>query len=181
MLIEVRRESLGGIGYLENEDPVLNIARLFRDANVTSIWEGTTDVMADDLIRVMKGADGPTVLRNAQLWVSSATNAPAGSYLQDIKSALATEFALWVRKVNGTSVPELKWMGRELLNELDYFVCGCLLFMDAASDGNDVVSEMARRWYWTAKAELERVSGWEEEAAWDSRIVAGKEFPTAKL
>src|SRR5947207_16010165 len=34
-------ESLGGIGYLEDEQE-FNIARLFRDTNVMSIWEGTT-------------------------------------------------------------------------------------------------------------------------------------------
>lgn len=33
-------ESLGGVGYLENEDMQFNIARLYRDANVLSIWEG---------------------------------------------------------------------------------------------------------------------------------------------
>lgn len=38
-------ESLGGVGYLENEDMQFNIARLYRDANVLSIWEGTTDMM----------------------------------------------------------------------------------------------------------------------------------------
>ncbi|OCL02401.1 acyl-CoA dehydrogenase/oxidase C-terminal, partial [Glonium stellatum] len=44
-------EALGGVGYLENEDPEWNVARLFRDANVLSIWEGTTDVMAADVVR----------------------------------------------------------------------------------------------------------------------------------
>ena len=62
-------ESLGGIGYLENEDPVLNVARLYRDCNVLSIWEGTTNVMADDVIRVVKGRDGLEVLKSFDAWV----------------------------------------------------------------------------------------------------------------
>lgn len=37
-------ESLGGVGYLENDDMQYNIARLYRDANVLPIWEGTTEV-----------------------------------------------------------------------------------------------------------------------------------------
>lgn len=37
-------ESMGGVGYLENDDMQFNIARLYRDANVLPIWEGTTDV-----------------------------------------------------------------------------------------------------------------------------------------
>src|SRR5690606_11686235 len=49
-------ESLGGVGYLENEEHHnLNIARLFRDANVLSIWEGTTNVLAIDLLRALMG------------------------------------------------------------------------------------------------------------------------------
>ena len=36
-------ESLGGVGYCENneDDGVLNLARIFRDLNVNSIWEGS--------------------------------------------------------------------------------------------------------------------------------------------
>ncbi|KAK6864999.1 hypothetical protein PG990_005565 [Apiospora arundinis] len=48
-------ESLGGVGYLENsETEYLNIARLFRDACVLNIWEGTTDVLSTDLVRALK-------------------------------------------------------------------------------------------------------------------------------
>ncbi|KAK8048763.1 acyl-CoA dehydrogenase family member 11 [Apiospora phragmitis] len=48
-------ESMGGVGYLENsETGYLNIARLFRDACVLNIWEGTTDVLSVDLLRVLK-------------------------------------------------------------------------------------------------------------------------------
>lgn len=36
-------ESLGGVGYCENQEDngLLNLARIFRDANVNSIWEGS--------------------------------------------------------------------------------------------------------------------------------------------
>lgn len=36
-------ESLGGVGYCENQEDygILNLARIFRDANVNSIWEGS--------------------------------------------------------------------------------------------------------------------------------------------
>jgi alkylation response protein AidB-like acyl-CoA dehydrogenase len=37
-------EALGGVGYLDNsENESINIARLYRDCCVLSIWEGTTD------------------------------------------------------------------------------------------------------------------------------------------
>ncbi|KAL1625947.1 hypothetical protein SLS56_007094 [Neofusicoccum ribis] len=74
-------EALGGVGYLENEDPELNVARLFRDANVLSIWEGTTNVMADDLVRVVKGNEGEKALGSVRRLVDGvvSTKGLAGS------------------------------------------------------------------------------------------------------
>ncbi|KAK5575463.1 hypothetical protein RB653_006596 [Dictyostelium firmibasis] len=43
-------EALGGTGYMEDSD----IPRLFRDTQVTSIWEGTTNVLSMDVWRTLK-------------------------------------------------------------------------------------------------------------------------------
>ncbi|EGG23864.1 putative acyl-CoA dehydrogenase [Cavenderia fasciculata] len=43
-------ECLGGTGYMEDSD----IPRLFRDTQVTSIWEGTTNVLSMDVWRSIK-------------------------------------------------------------------------------------------------------------------------------
>jgi len=62
-------ESLGGIGYLENEEsPEFNIARLYRDVNVCSIWEGTTDVLGTDFVKVVKGRHGTDTLLAMDRW-----------------------------------------------------------------------------------------------------------------
>ncbi|SPQ21038.1 ea3d34ff-1983-430a-8415-f0b7acc106b5 [Thermothielavioides terrestris] len=46
--------ALGGLGYLLNEEtPQVGVARLFRDACVGAIWEGTTDVLASDALRAL--------------------------------------------------------------------------------------------------------------------------------
>lgn len=45
-------EALGGVGYLEF-DVEFNIARLLRDSQVNSVWEGTTNVLSDDFIRFL--------------------------------------------------------------------------------------------------------------------------------
>lgn len=42
-------ESLGGVGYLENEEIERNVARLARDCAVLCTGEGTTDVLATDV------------------------------------------------------------------------------------------------------------------------------------
>jgi alkylation response protein AidB-like acyl-CoA dehydrogenase len=48
-------EALGGVGYLVNsESEHLNVARIFRDASVLAIWEGTTDVLSSDTLRALK-------------------------------------------------------------------------------------------------------------------------------
>ncbi|PNP58366.1 hypothetical protein THARTR1_01881 [Trichoderma harzianum] len=46
-------ESIGGVGYLLNEEEYLNIARLYRDCAVLPIWEGTTDLLSTDFIRAL--------------------------------------------------------------------------------------------------------------------------------
>lgn len=58
-------ESLGGVGFLENEDQEINIAQLFRDANVLPIREGTTEVLGSDVVRVLKQAPSSPTLKTA--------------------------------------------------------------------------------------------------------------------
>lgn len=57
-------EALGGVGYLDNvESEALNLSRLFRDLCVLAIWEGTTDVLAADMVRALRHArEGPACL-----------------------------------------------------------------------------------------------------------------------
>jgi len=50
-------ECLGGMGYIEDT----GVARLYRDTQVGTIWEGTTNVLSLDLFRVLKGT--PEVLK----------------------------------------------------------------------------------------------------------------------
>ena len=50
-------ECMGGVGYLENEDMQYNIARLYRDANVLPIWEGTTDMVRSLPFQARQDAD----------------------------------------------------------------------------------------------------------------------------
>ncbi|KAI4121913.1 MAG: hypothetical protein LQ347_006703 [Umbilicaria vellea] len=62
-------ESLGSIGYLSSSSQCLNIARLLRDANVLSIWEGTADIMATNVVKVINGRTGRDVLDVLEEWV----------------------------------------------------------------------------------------------------------------
>lgn len=51
-------ESFGGAGYVEDT----GLPLLLRDAQVLPIWEGTTNVLALDLLRALDETDGPTPL-----------------------------------------------------------------------------------------------------------------------
>ena len=42
-------ECLGAIGYLETSE----MSRIFRDVQVLSVWEGTTNVLGLDILRVL--------------------------------------------------------------------------------------------------------------------------------
>ena len=63
-----RMEPLGAVGYLENEDAAWNVARLFHDANVLSIWEGTTNVIAENVVRVLTGREVGEVQGAVEGW-----------------------------------------------------------------------------------------------------------------
>jgi alkylation response protein AidB-like acyl-CoA dehydrogenase len=168
-------ESMGGVGYLENhEEPLLNIARLFRDANVLSIWEGTTDVMADDVARVIKGPRGEDVLRVMKEWVHRATKRGGKVRLNSERGNMLDRWTAWEDMIRHSTKEELKWKGRDVMEELDKIVCGCLLVLDAESDGNELSREKAKRWIDRPFKE-DKVRSWEAHAAWDKKIVFGTE------
>ena len=158
-------ESLGGVGYLENDNVELNIARLYRDANVLSIWEGTTNVMADDVVRVLKGRDGDAVINALSDWVTATANlARDAAIAKDIVNA-TVDLVEYIRLSN----PEnLKLNGRMVLSRLGWLVCGTLLTADAARDGDVVAVEVLRRWIEKKGKSLYGFGFMEDEAEWDN-------------
>ncbi|KKZ61266.1 hypothetical protein EMCG_04139 [[Emmonsia] crescens] len=172
-------ENLGGIGYLENEDPLLNIARIFRDVCVLSIWEGTTDIMADDVVRVIKSRQGPTIITAVGQWITTGLAIASKHSFEVEGEAIQRAWTQWLQSTETKDKEQLKWEGRDLLVELENVVCGLLLILDAARDNDPIAREIARRW---ALKDQATYSSWEVEAAWDKRIVFGDEAAaTARL
>ncbi|KAM3416253.1 hypothetical protein BST61_g7859 [Cercospora zeina] len=171
-------ENLGGVGYLENEDPALNVARMFRNANVLSIWEGTTNIQADDVLRIVKGSSGAEVLRTLQDAVGNAAQrwerAGRGQWAGSLKE-------VWQKVQSGVptrSRNELALDGRALCHDLGWVICTLLLAEDAFSDGDEISAAICARWI------RRRIDGShfgktmsEKEADVDKAIVFGK--PTA--
>lgn len=189
-------ESLGGIGYLEDPaDPLLNIARLFRDANVLAIWEGTTDVLGADVVRVLVGGrggeDGGGVLGVLGAWVGNAVAGWDGKWARGagevIKSRLG-ELVEFVREASAKreGSGELLYHARDIMRRLAWIVASVLLVENARrkpNTGDDTVAgEIARRWIFCccpssrggdarARDDEAETRDWRADAAWDRRIV----------
>lgn len=76
-------ECLGGQGYMEDT----GIPRLLRDAQVLPIWEGTTNVLALDVLRVLRKPD----VREAFAAELERVQAPGRSHVMEHAEALARE------------------------------------------------------------------------------------------
>lgn len=180
-------EALGGIGLLENEEP-LNLARLLRDAQVLSVWEGTTDVLITDLVMSLKrpspdGREERTYalmgefLRENLGEQSGGFQGDAGDVLERCKLAIWTEWEALEHLIEGGSREELVGAGRRILWRLAWVVVGTMLLVDARRDGDGAAVEAARRWV-TERAGLVdgKIGGaTEKESAWDAVLVFGAE------
>lgn len=142
-------ESLGGVGYLENDDPALNIARIFRDANVLSIWEGTSNIIVDDVLRILKGSSGPATLAALDGLVSTALGR-----LRNADEKLCHGWTQSLEKIwdflrsaiEKGSREQLGLDGRLVCKNLGWTVCAVLLAEDALSDHDAVAIEVCDRW-----------------------------------
>lgn len=176
-------ESLGGVGYLENEDMQFNIARLYRDANVMPIWEGTTDMMADDsIIRVLHGKLREPVMNTMETWISTLLGQiqkDGGFNLQH--DQVRQWWADLKTSVEGISREEAEMKSRAALDCLVNIVQGLLLLIDAVTDRNEVAKLVAEAWF------MEKCPGmtlkqtdWKNQIGADLKIVFGSRLPISQ-
>ncbi|KAB8257405.1 hypothetical protein BDV32DRAFT_160521 [Aspergillus pseudonomiae] len=143
-------ECLGGVGYCENNEDggLLNIARIFRDAAVNAIWEGTVNVMAEDVVRVIndkrlgKGKIIETVLGAWARPILAVCSQKLREECKIMERCLDTFQSI----TSGHTKEELLYRGRELMQYIEVVVCGTLLIYDAFSDDSRVAKEVASRW-----------------------------------
>ncbi|RMZ83154.1 hypothetical protein DV738_g1170, partial [Chaetothyriales sp. CBS 135597] len=183
-------ESLGGVGYCENneDDGILNVAKLFRDANVNPIWEGTGSVMAEDVLRALqvkkKGIAELERLFGNWLFGVLGKIRESGKGLFDKQIRVVEERYLNLkRSIQGKSEDELSWQGRVILDHFDAIVSGVLLMADASVDRDEVAVEIAKRWAQRISPGREGVLNFAKEIEMDSRIFLGEGISTvpAKL
>ena len=162
-------ESLGGVGYLEDEQE-FNVARLFRDVNTMSIWEGTTDVLAADVVRVVKGRSGPEVRNVFRNWVEHYVKR-WGQEWAFAAALLRAELGKLEEWFTAGTAEELNYKGRDILDSLAWIVSAVMMVQDANRDGSSVVREVARRWISRKDTGFDKAyTPWKESAAFDKQI-----------
>ena len=87
-------ECFGGAGYLEDS----GIPQLLRDAQVWSIWEGTSNVQALDFLRAFRGAGGLQPLLSAQRAILSQVQATELEPCARMARESATQLTEWLQK-----------------------------------------------------------------------------------
>ena len=138
-------ECFGGAGYVEDT----GLPALLRDAQVLSIWEGTTNVLSLDLLRALGQADGQawTLMMTVLSERLASVDAPAAqkTLLQDALKALVTLPRDWLAEGEA----HFQANARLLAYRLGAVVCSLLLLEQAAmnKDGNGSrQSAVAARW-----------------------------------
>jgi acyl-CoA dehydrogenase len=97
-------EAFGGAGYVEDT----GLPRLLRDAQVLPLWEGTTNVLALDLLRALTKVGGlAPVEREVSRCLAGAAGAagPLGTAARSISEA-AKHAAAWLSRVSDVTVLE---------------------------------------------------------------------------
>ena len=169
-------ESLGGVGYCENnfDGGIMNVARIFRDTNVNCIWEGTTSIMAEDLVRALKGRTGNETIAALERLIRN--------FLDHCHTTFEKECgdveALWTslkQQVSLTDGAELLYNGRALLGRLEIVICACLLMYDANGGQDRISIEIAKRYLSITMdtTSTNQHDGWQKAATLDEEIFLG--------
>ncbi|KAK4895090.1 hypothetical protein LTR27_006696 [Elasticomyces elasticus] len=183
------QEAMGGVGYMDEPDePEHNISRLYRDTAANMTWEGTTNVLASEVVRHLLKDDH---LQIFSTWIEDAVLAKVRD--EDLRRALESSWGILKLRLSddhgdlGAALAD----GRQLMFSLAWVVSGALLAHDAQRDGNTAACEVARRWILRGEGGVgeyafpdvlragaigDRQSN-RERLNWDCRIVWGVDLP----
>jgi alkylation response protein AidB-like acyl-CoA dehydrogenase len=166
-------EALGGVGYLNNaESEALNVSRLFRDACVNAIWEGTTDVVAADFLRAIKHPTSGAASVEALEWFVASTLGDKDKAGAGVLAAFERLFA----RIKGDTVASLLPEARHIMFELAEIVIAALLVVDAKRDSSEE-AELIRRRFFAKKGYSDEAGllGVATSLELDSAIVYGRQ------
>lgn len=135
-------EAFGGAGYVEDT----GLPVLLRDSQVLTIWEGTTNVLSLDVLRVLAGSGGAALSALATDLRARAAGTPAAEAVDARMRMLMERYGEDAR-----SPEELEAGARDLAMAIAEVSIAALLAEHAAwargEDGRDPAAEIAaRRW-----------------------------------
>ncbi|HXY31428.1 MAG TPA: acyl-CoA dehydrogenase family protein [Gemmatimonadaceae bacterium] len=139
-------EAFGGVGYIEDS----GLPRLLRDAQVLSIWEGTTNVLSLDVLRAMERADAlEPLLADSCARLDRAKGQELAESVTRTRSAVE-RLRLLVRRSASASSDEREAGARSLSYGIARTAAAGLLLEHAAwraqTDGDRRSGIVARRW-----------------------------------
>lgn len=190
--IQECQEAMGGVGYMDEADePEFNISRILRNTSVNSIWEGTTNVLASEMVRfLIKG-------NNLDIFAAWLGRILESIRTESLRSSLTSAWlALLIRfSPKKVSPAAILADARRYMFTLAWIMCGALLALDAERDNDGVSTEIARRWVLNAeggvgdnvfhdivtvrKDQSSDPEG-EKHVQWDCRIAWGVELPAQR-
>ncbi|KAL2824376.1 hypothetical protein BDW59DRAFT_162480 [Aspergillus cavernicola] len=177
------QEAMGGVGYMDEPDePEFNVSRILRNMLVNSIWEGTTNVLASEFVRLLVRGENMVVFSG---WVERVLGLISEGEFADILGAAWSGFKSKLASSQALVLAD----GRRAVFTLAWILSGMLLALDAQRDGDGVTTEIARRWILRGELGVgdtlwrdivysrrsEEIS--EETIRWDCRIAWGEELP----
>ena len=164
-------ECLGGQGYVEEG----GIGVLYRDTQVNAIWEGTTNVLADDMLRVLRGRNGPATLDALDRYIaSSICEGEKCDKLRDWPQRFGDVYRKWRAKITGCPEGVVTAHARELIVLMGRLIGVMEMMVDAASDGDEVEIECCKRVFDMENQEWDNDA--RKTAEWDRKIVFGKDI-----
>ncbi|CAB3402738.1 unnamed protein product [Caenorhabditis bovis] len=143
-------ECFGGQGYMEDT----GLPTLLRDAQVTPIWEGTTNVLSLDVLRVFSGRDNVLQAfgkRVEQLLQNAKTdNEKLNKSKEEIRKALKTLQTLLIKASDSALNDSVRIdsVARDISFAIARIYAGSLLIEFASDEGiaNATDAEVAYRW-----------------------------------
>ncbi|KAJ5224201.1 uncharacterized protein N7469_007704 [Penicillium citrinum] len=191
--IQECQEAMGGVGYMDEPDePEFNISRILRTALVNSIWEGTSNVLASEMVRFLIKSNHLDIFT---AWVDRMM----GLIREErIRTGLVTAWSILRERFSpkNSSPAAILADARRYMLTLTWIICGALLALDAERDNDAVSMEMAQRWVLDVEGgvgdnvflDIIAISssnrGYDPEgerhAQWDCRIAWGIELPAQR-
>ncbi|UOQ95129.1 acyl-CoA dehydrogenase family protein [Halobacillus shinanisalinarum] len=120
-------EARGGNGYIEDWVD----AKLVRDAHVGSIWEGTTNIIALDIIRALaKDSAGEVFFNNIYYRIEMISN-PLAQKVSEILKAITKKVEEQSEKIIEIYGPERELPAKQLMNRMYHVLAASLLLNES--------------------------------------------------